>query len=45
MIRMVQEANALYLDGHYTESADKWEKVMSMVSNYPLARKSIGKIQ
>lgn len=45
MIELVQEANALYLEGRYNESAVKWQEVMSMVSNYPLARKSIGKIQ
>lgn len=45
MICLVQEANALYLDGHYPESIAKWEEVISVASNYPLARKSIGKIQ
>ena len=45
LIRVVQEANELYLQGSYDASRSKWEEVMSISSNYPLARISIGKIQ
>lgn len=43
--QLIHEANGYYLAGEYDKAIQLWQDVISLDENYPIARKSIGKIE
>lgn len=40
---LIYDAQALYLNGDYTSSAEKWQDTLKMNANYPMAFRGIGR--